>query len=317
MRTREELGGGRISQTSTGQVTADGMCQGHQGLPPEVTDLCPTGDYDEPWEWSNKQTRLLQTQLENATQNLPPNFLTNRQTPQLKRTNISLASSTEAAKEEISPSKIPSAVDTVAAVTTTTASNPASPARSVSESTGAVVETTAASPSSSEVKEAISDSTYEVTNRTGTGDADSEDESGYTHLRDEFGPSHLPEEQRAIGNNYEEPWDRSSKQMEIEDRLKAASAMASRDNSASKSITTPTTTTTTTTTQGGSSVGPKTDTRLQEGPKTDTRSQEGPKTDTRSQEGYEKPWDWKPHQKDERSQEGYEKPWDWKPHQKV
>ena len=32
--------------------------------------------------------------------------------------------------------------------------------------------------------------------------------------------------------------------------------------------------------------------------------------DEREQEGYEKPWDWKPHQKDERPTCEYEQPWD-------
>ena len=32
--------------------------------------------------------------------------------------------------------------------------------------------------------------------------------------------------------------------------------------------------------------------------------------DDREQEGYEKPWDWKPHQKDERPMAEYDAPWD-------
>ena len=32
--------------------------------------------------------------------------------------------------------------------------------------------------------------------------------------------------------------------------------------------------------------------------------------DDREQEGYEKPWDWKPHQKDERPMEEYDSPWE-------
>ena len=34
--------------------------------------------------------------------------------------------------------------------------------------------------------------------------------------------------------------------------------------------------------------------------------------DDRQQEGYEKPWDWKPHQKDDRPMAEYDQPWDQK-----
>ena len=136
-------------------------------------------------------------------------------------------------------------------------------------------------------------SSYEKTRR----ESDEENEhEGYTHLTasEAEGESTLGDTlssvtgeestpastSTAATGNYEEPWDLTSKQREIEDKLKAVSDRASRELNAKSKVPAP------------------------------------HESDTRSQEGYEKPWDWKPHQKDDRSQEGYEKPWDWKPHQK-
>ena len=56
----------------------------------ESADSRPKEDYDEPWEWSIKQSRILQSQFEAATHHLPPHFLAatgqTNPTPQLKRT---------------------------------------------------------------------------------------------------------------------------------------------------------------------------------------------------------------------------------------
>ena len=156
-----------------------------------------------------------------------------------------------------------------------------------------------------------------------------EDEEGYTHLREEFGPAGptkpkdtsvvvpcpakatvpCPAKAPLIAN-YEEPWDLTSTQRELEDKIKAASASHSSSKEPPPQ-------------QKSSSGSPAR--AAPPGQKSDVQTIDGyekpwdwkpDKKDDRSQEGYEAPWDWKPHKKDDRAQEGYEKPWDWKPHQK-
>ena len=155
-----------------------------------------------------------------------------------------------------------------------------------------------------------------------------EDDEGYTHLREEFGPAGptkpkdtsvvpcpgkptMPCPAKApVIANYEEPWDLTSTQRELEDKIKAASAHSSSKEPPSSQ-------------QKSNSGSPAR--AAPPGQKSDVQTIDGyekpwdwkpDKKDDRSQEGYEKPWDWKPHKKDDRVQEGYEKPWDWKPHQK-
>ena len=110
--------------------------------------------------------------------------------------------------------------------------------------------------------------------------------------------------------NYEEPWDLTSTQKDLEDKLREASDRASRERGegspGSSAVSTP----------PGTVKPQENGASIDSAPLVDTADTFPHESDTRSQEGYEKPWDWKPHKKDERGQEGYEKPWDWKPHQK-
>lgn len=233
----------------------------------EATDMRPKEDYDEPWEWS-KQSLLLQSQLESAGTNvIPPHFrlatgASQNRTPQLKRTAAGPASGSK---------------DTEGSEGTDSGDGG-------SAGSPMIAEAPAAEP---EVVDADADDTYEATSgyeqtqRTkAPGEPDSDDD-GYTPLREEFGPSgpKPPDTDTTRTGNYEEPWDLTSKQKELEDKIKAASVCVPRE-------------------------------------KAKTTGPAPHESDTRSQEGYEKPWDWKPHLKDDRPQEGYEKPWDWKPHQK-
>ena len=136
-------------------------------------------------------------------------------------------------------------------------------------------------------------------------DFEEEEYERYTHLRDEFPKiQNCPENDQRI-DNYEEPWDLTSTQKDLEDRIKAH-----------VSCTEPTLIVSSDTDLASAQP-------LKEMPKTihtaeivcDAASSI-PCSDTRAQDGYEKPWDWKPHKKDDRGHDGYEKPWDWKPHQK-
>lgn len=260
----------------------------HRQFPPgpEATDMRPKEDYDEPWEWSVKQNVMLQAaHMESASQNLPPHFLTNHtRTPQLKRTVVNAPVTVAKASPEDYEDEEEDSVD------------------GERDEEPDVVETIEPPLAQSEdvEEESTYETTYECTTRAG-GDSDDE---GYTHLREEFGPSGPKMPLEGMGN-YEEPWDLTSKQRELEDKIKAASDRASRDQSVPSAK------------NNVKDQEPKEESERGEGASTSSASGLPlPQADTRSQEGYEKPWDWKPHMKDDRSQEGYEKPWDWKPHQK-
>lgn len=234
---------------------AAGISPLHRAIEPHNLDIRPKEDYDEPWDWS-KQTALLAS-LETAG-NIPPHFISNQnRTPQLQRTKLATQGSLDS---EPDSDKLP---------------------HSMNASTAAYTEA------------------YGEPKRTQSPqqqpEEENSDDEGYTHLREEFGPSGPRPPQEAAGpapgpapgpgaknqriGNYEEPWDLTAKQKELEDRFKAASDRASRERSVS--------------------------------------NMPAPhEVDKRPQEGYDKPWDWKPHQRDDRPQQGYDKPWDWKPHQK-
>ncbi len=90
--------------------------------------------------------------------------------------------------------------------------------------------------------------------------------------------------------NYAEPWNISTTQKALEEKLRAVSISEQEQLSSSAQA------------QAGSA---------------GASPRPGPhQADTRPQEGYEKPWDWKPGRNDDRPMEGYEKPWDWRPEQK-
>ncbi|KAK2177553.1 hypothetical protein NP493_593g01045 [Ridgeia piscesae] len=216
----------------------------------EVSDLRPREDYDEPWEWSVKQSALLQAQLHQSTnQNASPTSGGQRGSVPLML--IRKSATADGTKERLAPK--------------------------------------------AEVEE---------------------DDEGYTHLREEFGLAGPPKPKDSSAScstkapvigNYDEPWDLTSTQRELEDKIKAASGHSSNKDQPQKS-------------SSGNPTRP-----APPGQKSDVQTADGyekpwdwkpDKKDDRTQEGYEKPWDWKPHKKDDRTQEGYEKPWDWKPHQK-
>ena len=264
--------------------------------PPEATDKRPKEDYDEPWEWSAKQSLLLQSQLESAGHNvIPPHFISlpsasQTRIPQLKRTAPGPASSTSSVAKESQEGE---------SVGTDSGDGGAGSPTDEPDAGGASAEAAVTAPAAADVSAAPAsaedgqdaavdvDDTYEATSgyeQTQRTKAEDSDEEGYTHLREEFGPSgpKPPDTDTRRTGNYEEPWDLTSKQKELEDKIKAASDQVLRSE-----------------TKPVKSTGPAPH-----------------ESDTRSQEGYEKPWDWKPHLKDDRPQEGYEKPWDWKPHQK-
>ena len=218
--------------------------------PHEVSDLRPREDYDEPWEWSVKQSALLQAQLHQSTnQNASPTSAGQRGSVPLML--IRKSATADGTKERLAPK--------------------------------------------AEVEE---------------------DDEGYTHLREEFGLEGPPKPKDSSAScstkapvigNYDEPWDLTSTQRELEDKIKAASGHSSNKDQPQKS-------------SSGNPTRP-----APPGQKSDVQTADGyekpwdwkpDKKDDRTQEGYEKPWDWKPHKKDDRTQEGYEKPWDWKPHQK-
>ena len=227
-------------------------------------DVRPKEDYDEPWEWSAKQSLILQSQVE--TGNIPPHFLTSQtqqinRTPQLSKRTINTAAARGGGGDGASAS-------------------PEEEADGKMEASGGVTE--------------VVEDTYEATRPRTRGDNDpGSDDEGYTHLREEFVERPTPpdslgrnasssehqkqrsKDQPKVGN-YEEPWDLSAKTKELENKIKAASDRASRGDISAKS--------------GAVSTGD-----------TGTPPHE---LDTRAQEGYEKPWDWKPHKKDDRSQEG-------------
>ena len=262
--------------------------------PPEATDMRPKEDYDEPWEWSAKHSQMLQSQFESVGHNvIPPHFISDTnasetRTPQLKRTAPGPASGSKSGEDDglgsgsgSGSGGLGSPVDLEGVIAEPLGQEAAGEVEAPVE---AVVEAEAEADVDEDTYEATD--SYMVTRTKGSIEPDSDDE-GYTPLQSEFGPSgpkppnggstEKSDNQRV--GNYEEPWDLTSKQKELEDKIKAASDRASRE-------------------KAKSNVPPPHE------------------SDTRSQEGYEKPWDWKPHQKDDRPQEGYEKPWDWKPHQK-
>ncbi len=198
------------------------------GIPPlhrgqGDVDVRPKEDYDEPWEWSAKQSRLLQSQVE--TGNIPPHFLasqtqqTNR-TPQLSKRTINTAAAKGGGGDGSSASPQEEADGKVEAA----------------RGAAAVTE----------------DTHYEVTRTRRDNDPGSDDE-GYTHLREEFvdrptPPDSLgrnsssnaeqqqqqPDSQAKVGN-YEEPWDLTAKTKELENKIKAASDRASRGEGSAKS----------------------------------------------------------------------------------
>ncbi len=187
-------------------------------------DVRPKEDYDEPWEWSAKQSLLLQTQIE--TGNIPPHFLTNQsqqanRTPQLSKRTVTAASSQGGGGEGA--------------------------AASPDQEDGGL------KPGASKEKmDVVEDTHYEVTTRP--PDDPGEDNEGYTHLREEFGtigptpPDSLGRNSTAASTNnstaqqekqqskedaskvgnYEEPWDLQSKQKELEEKMRAASDRASK-----------------------------------------------------------------------------------------
>lgn len=67
---------------------SEGAPNGGSNFNTESQDSRPKEDYDEPWEWSAKQSMMFQSQLENMGPNIPPHFLpptTQICTPQLKK----------------------------------------------------------------------------------------------------------------------------------------------------------------------------------------------------------------------------------------
>ncbi len=186
----------------------------------EVGDVRPKEDYDEPWEWSAKQSLLLQSQVE--TGNIPPHFLTSQtqqtnRTPQLSKRTINTAAARGGNGDGASASPEEEADGKAEAVPVEAA--------------------------------------YEATGPRTRGDNDpGSDDEGYTHLREEFVERPTPpdslgrnasasssenqkqqsKDQPKVGN-YEEPWDLTAKTRELENKIKAASDRASRGDSSAKS----------------------------------------------------------------------------------
>lgn len=194
-------------------------------------DQRPREDYDEPWEWSAKQSAMFQARMDSTQdatgQQSAPANKTPLMTP--KRTKTTSEEQESASNGLPSPAPVPNGP---------TAEQP-----------------------------------------NGGGEGAEQQHPGGQQKRD-----------TRVGN-YEEPWDLSSTQKDLEDKIKAASIgggppseQQTNGEKAAKD-------------GGGASAAPHI-------------------SDKRPLEGYEKPWDWKPHRKDDRGPEGYEKPWDWKPHQK-
>ncbi len=228
-------------------------------------DLRPREDYDTPWGWgSSNQNNMVfnkEDQPSTSNQNCTPLM-----TP--KRTNCNVNGEREAVSN--------------------------------GEEGSGVVQEEGKSSGDKHSKD------YEQAQTTEEDKEEEEEEEGYMHLNEELankaaaevtttdnnpsaGPDVRPKHQPRAGN-YEEPWDLSVTQKELEQKFRAVS-MSEQEQLASSDQA-----------QAGSAAASP-------GP--------GPhQTDTRPQEGYEKPWDWKPDRKDDRPLEGYEKPWDWRPEQK-
>ncbi len=185
-------------------------------------DVRPKEDYDEPWEWSAKQSLIIQSHIE--TGNIPPHFLTNQsqqanRTPQLSKRTVAASSQGGGDGAAASPDQEDRELE------------PGAP---------------------KDKMDVAEDAHYEVTTRP--PDDPGEDNEGYTHLREEFGtigptpPDSLTrnsttasatsssaqqekqqskEDSSKVGN-YEEPWDLQSKQRELEEKMKAASDRASK-----------------------------------------------------------------------------------------
>jgi hypothetical protein len=196
-------------------------------------DRRPREDYDEPWEWSAKQSAMLQAHMDTESQAQTAPNKTPLMTPKRTKTPADSVSS-----ENPKPNGL---------------------AKDSPVHNGDVQPT--------EVEPLPSTSSQLV-------------DHGGQQKRD-----------TRVGN-YEEPWDLSSTQRDLEDKIKAASISGGMVSETEKATAPP---------KEPGAVGGACAPHVM---------------DKRSLEGYEKPWDWKPHRKDDRGQEGYEKPWDWKPHQK-
>ena len=289
MKQREVGDGARARARQSGQQYEDPYQEGPSGFSPtrvrymaESRDIRPREDYDEPWEWKQRNLFCPSSQFGSEASGQSSSVANEKGTPLMtKRTTQPAvgaeALDIEAELEDEGGEKSPDGPDYV---------NAPHGGKSL------------------------------------TNHDEDEDDEGYTHLREEFGSrgpaapvdssnkvnkseSNKVPEEVPVGN-YEEPWDLSFTQKDLADKLKAASDRASRAGPGAGSSVPET---------GGGS--PPQDMPHE----TDLRPQEGyekpwdlkpHKKDDRGQEGYEKPWDWGPHQKDDRPPEEYEEPWDQK-----
>ena len=270
-------------------------------FPSASRDRRPREDYDEPWEWSAKQA-MFQAQMENVVgsesqqpaQNKTPLMTPKRTKPQGEG----------ASEGEAGPAQVPDVAPKI--------DGEKHPANGIEQSHAPPPQQNGPKPVSTGEgageEEGCPRSHKELASGEGAQNPHPPPHAGPRSPA----PSHPTGQQKRdtrVGN-YEEPWDLSSTQKDLEDKIKAASISGGGGGGAGPPSG-----------GGGAGIaGPSSDqTNGDRASREQGASGGGPpphKSDSRPMEGYEKPWDWKPHRKDDRGQEGYEKPWDWKPHQK-
>ena len=310
----------------------------------------PREEYDEPWEWSQTHSMIFDQMgsMNNDSQQ-------SRNTPLMtKRTNTA-AAATAASNDDKPPGLgeiVAEAEKSVTNMSLLLQEEEKRQQQQREQEAGEGSDVPAATPSPdvqevldpamADVLEVVEEPDIEYENMkddydkpvaekaAARGEMNEEEYERYTQLREEQRTAanmQCPENDKRTAGNYEEPWDLSSTQKDLEDRIKAhvvstagtsgGTLVVNSDAADTPTAQPPQAVVNIDGADSTSSPSAAAAATGEESPSAAPASAGSPSApDTRTQEGYEKPWDWKPHKKDDRGQEGYEKPWDWKPHQK-
>ena len=287
-------------------------------------DMRPREEYDEPWEWSQTHSMIFDHMVNNDTgsggsggQNRSTPLMTKRTTADTNTTERPPGFGTIVAEAEASITSMSLQLQE---------QEEQQQQQQEGEQSGSPdVEEVIDPPEEADVLEVVEEpERYDYENMKDDysipvpekppENMTEEEYERYTQLREEYERTQVrqcPENDKRVGN-YEEPWDLSSTQKDLEDRIRAHVSAAG-TSGGTVTVTNDDTPSTQAIPQLELSSTEITNTNAQISPSGPPVVPDG---DSRPQEGYEPPWDWKPHKKDERGQDGYEKPWDWKPHQK-